>query len=82
MILDPKRLPPGEEQWVLFNPPYPPPNRQYVQYDYRAQDGELFSWIAPNLAEARNRRDKWVRTRKGKGGACLLSLKKQTGKKP
>lgn len=31
-----------------------------VQYDYRHTDGELFSCVAPNLEEARRRRDKWL----------------------
>ena len=32
----------------------------YVQYDYRAADGELFSTVAPSLAEARAARGEWL----------------------
>lgn len=38
----------------------------YVQYDYRHTDGELFTTAAPNLFTARERRDKWLKDRKPK----------------
>ena len=31
-----------------------------VQYDYRHEDGELFSCVATSLEEARGRRDNWL----------------------
>jgi hypothetical protein len=31
-----------------------------VQYDYRHTNGKLFATIAPNLEEARRRRDVWL----------------------
>ena len=31
-----------------------------IQYDYRTQDGDLFSCIAKSLEEARKRRDDWL----------------------
>jgi len=34
-----------------------------VQYDYRADDGELFSCIAKTLEMARARRDEWDKDR-------------------
>jgi len=32
----------------------------YYQYDYRHNDGELFSSIAESLKECREERDKWL----------------------
>jgi hypothetical protein len=46
----------GKEQWEEF---YSPRGKR-VQYDYRTQDGKLFSCVAKSLAEARQRRDKWL----------------------
>jgi hypothetical protein len=31
-----------------------------VQYEYRARNGKLFSCVAKTLAEARERRDRWI----------------------
>ena len=36
----------------------------YIQYDYRHLDGELFSCIANNLEEAREKRNEWVSKRR------------------
>ena len=32
----------------------------YFHYDYRTPSGRLFSTVAPNLEEARARRDSWL----------------------
>ena len=37
--------------------------RPYIQYDYRAENGELFSCVAMSRKEARQRRDKWLQKR-------------------
>lgn len=34
--------------------------KQFCQYDYRHEDGELFSCVAPTLEECRHRRDQWL----------------------
>jgi hypothetical protein len=34
--------------------------RPYIQYDYRTEDGRLFSCCCMTLKEARQRRDKWI----------------------
>ncbi|MEW6623701.1 MAG: DUF3873 family protein [Bacillota bacterium] len=34
--------------------------KKYCQYDYRANNGELFSTVAPTLELARSKRDKWL----------------------
>lgn len=34
-----------------------------VMYDYRTQDGELFSVVAPTLKECRHKRDEWLAKR-------------------
>ncbi len=39
--------------------------RTLVQYDYRSEDGELFSCVKPTLDECRAERDKWL-TAKGR----------------
>lgn len=34
---------------------------KYVEYEYRADTGELFSTVAQDLATARQQRDAWLR---------------------
>jgi len=43
--------PPSQEQYEEF---------RWVNYNYRARDGVLFSTVTPTLEEARRRRDKWL----------------------
>ena len=52
----------GTENYTTFHPAHRP-KQVFYQYDYRHSDGELFSTIAPTLAECRNRRDKWLAKR-------------------
>ena len=33
-------------------------------YDYRTEDGELFSVVAPTLEECRKKRDEWLTKKK------------------
>lgn len=62
-MLDPKNIKPGEEQFEEFEPNShragPFKNKSYVQYDYRTNDGVLFSCVAPTLEQCREKRDKW-----------------------
>ncbi len=48
---------PGQEVYETF-----PAGKhgEFVQYDYRDNDGQLYSTIAPSLEKARERRDKWM----------------------
>lgn len=34
--------------------------KECVQYDYRTEDGELFSCVSPDLETCRKRRDAWL----------------------
>jgi hypothetical protein len=53
----------GQEQWEYF---YSYLTGFYrVQYDYRSTDGKLFSCIAKDLDQAREKRDKWLHMRGG-----------------
>lgn len=33
---------------------------EYYQYDYRTEEGKLFSTVAKSLDECRKRRDEWL----------------------
>lgn len=61
-MLDPKNLLAGEEQHGYYTCRVTKKRR--CQYDYRADDGCLFSCIRPNLQECRSARDEWVAKRK------------------
>ena len=50
----------GREQYEFYTQPFGRKRRRLVQYDYRHTDGDLFSCVAPSLAEARRRRDTWL----------------------
>lgn len=66
--------PAGEENYFLFHPAHRP-KQTFFQYDYRHIDGELFSTVAPTLAECRIRRDEWL-TKKSKKYKLFVGLKK------
>lgn len=63
MGLDPVNLKAGHEQWEEFVSALRG-NRQLIQYDYRNEDGRLFSCVADSLEECRHRRDLYVNKRK------------------
>ena len=52
----------GEENYTTFRPAHRP-NAVYYQYDYRHNDNDLFSCVAPTLAACREKRDKWVQAK-------------------
>lgn len=58
----------GQENYVYFNlMPRLRRKSRYCPYDYRdAQDGELFSTVAPTLEICRERRDEWLKKKEGK----------------
>jgi hypothetical protein len=49
----------GGEQFEEFEWSWRP-GEPRVQYDYRREDGRLFSTVAPDLETARCRRDVWL----------------------
>ena len=50
---------PSNEQYESFTMG----RKRYVQYDYRAQGGELFSCVKPTLEQCREARDEWLSNR-------------------
>jgi len=50
----------GKENYTTFHPAHRP-KQTFYQYDYRYTDGELYSVVAPTLAECRSRRDEWLK---------------------
>ena len=54
--------PKGQEQYEEFTMG----RKKYVQYDYRTEDGELFSCVKIDLAKCRFARDMWLANRKTK----------------
>ena len=60
-MLNPANLRPGCEQHETWTPQGHAKSR--VQYDYRADNGDLFSTVAKDLAQARAQRDAWIQRR-------------------
>lgn len=58
-MLKPSDIGPDQEQHEVFTFR----GREYVQYDYRARDGELFSTVAPGLGTCRERMREWLKKR-------------------
>ncbi len=56
----------GTEKYERFLTGIGRRKRTLVQYDYRSEDGGLFSCIKPTLDECRTERDKWLAIKKGK----------------
>ncbi len=53
----------GQEQYETFYSSRRGGRITRVMYDYRAQDGDLFSVVAPTLRECRLKRDEWLAKR-------------------
>ena len=53
----------GQEQYETFYSDHRGRRITRVMYDYRTQDGELFSVVAPTLRECRHKRDEWLAKR-------------------
>lgn len=60
--------PKGHENYELFTTRVGRKRIKRVQYDYRTEDGELFSTVAPSLIECRHRRDEWLSKREANAG--------------
>jgi len=53
--------PPGAERYEWY---WAWPGKLRLQYDYRTENGDLFSCVSTTLQNARDRRDKWLEKRK------------------
>lgn len=49
--------PKGQEKYEMYTDSR---GKECVQYDYRTEDGELFSCVSPDLETCRQRRDTWL----------------------
>lgn len=56
----------GTEKYENFQMGIGRRKRILVQYDYRNENGELFSCVKPTLDECRAARDKWLTAKQGK----------------
>ena len=54
----------GQEQYETFYLRQREKRVSRVMYDYRKEDGELFSVVAPTLEECRKKRDEWLTKKK------------------
>jgi hypothetical protein len=59
-MLNPQALKPGEEQHEAFISHIGRKSKRMVQYDYRDNDGTLFSCVRMTLEDCRNARDIWL----------------------
>jgi len=60
-MMDAKNLKPGEEQYEYFTHRAGlAGTRKYCQYDYRDDDGELFSCVRRTLEDCRLARNNWL----------------------
>lgn len=57
-MLKPANLKSGPEQFETFSSGIN--RKKYVQYDYRASNGELFSAVTPTVEAARSKRNTWL----------------------
>lgn len=60
-MLNPKNINPGEEQHEYFKDRITKKRR--CQYDYRDNDGTLFSCVKLTLEDCRRARDAWLEKR-------------------
>lgn len=58
-MINPHNLKNGQEQFEKFISSSN--KKEYVQYDYRDKNGNLFSCIKPTLDECQKERDKWIK---------------------
>jgi len=53
----------GQEEYEIFYNGTGSRRKKYYQYDYRTEDGELFSCVKPTLGVCRIARDEWLKKR-------------------
>lgn len=70
----------GKENYTTFNPAHRP-QQVFYQYDYRTENGELFSTVAPTLEQCRERRDKWIQEKNRQRLSPALLQKMREGKR-
>jgi hypothetical protein len=63
-MLDPESLTNGREQYEEFTIALGRKKKSKFQYDYRHQNGELFSIVKSTLAECREARDHWLASKR------------------
>jgi len=56
----------GQENYEAFVNKRGREQRRYYQYDYRHDNGQLFSCVKPTLQECRDARDRWLLKQKPK----------------
>jgi hypothetical protein len=56
----------GQEQWEEFDTKVGGTNKTFVTYDFRDNDGELFSCTKPTLEQCRAARDTWLEVKAAK----------------
>ncbi len=54
----------GQEQYEAFYYTHRGERVEQLMYDYRTDDGELFSVVSPTLKECRQKRDEWLAKKK------------------
>ncbi|WP_290374668.1 DUF3873 family protein [Paramuribaculum intestinale] len=54
----------GQEQYETFYSAHRGKRISRVMYDYRTEDGELFSVVAPTLKECQQKRNEWLTKKK------------------
>lgn len=57
----------GTEKYETFEAGFGRKKRTFIQYDYRAENNELFSCVCSTLEQCRTKRDEWL-NRKVKEG--------------
>lgn len=66
---------PGTEQYETFYSAHRGKRISRVMYDYRVTDNELFSCVAPTLAECRHKRDNGSRINKTLKNKALWTIR-------
>ena len=56
---------PGMEQYETFTRKVGGKTKKHCQYDYRHNNGELFSCVKPTLEACRAARDEWLNKKQG-----------------
>lgn len=63
-MLNPQSLAKGNEQYETFTTSIGRKKIKKVQYDYRHNDGELFSCIKSSIEECRAAKENWLKNHK------------------
>ena len=66
---------PGTEQYETFYSAHRGKRISRVMYDYRDNYNELFSCVAPTLAECRRKRDEWLNKKHNTQNKALWTIR-------